>query len=106
MIFQFCSIHVSQVWRLGPLDLRHSIVTVFYALYHVTTAKTQPVDLIENTFRREEVLYLACNEDRTFFASEEHKKYNFINKGIDFIDLPSIFRVYTQTTISSRHILI
>ena len=68
------------------------MVTVFYALYHVTTAKTQPVDLIENTFRREEVLYLACNEDRTFFTSEEHTKYNFINKGIDFNDLPSIFR--------------
>ena len=27
----------------------------------------------ENTFRREEVLYLACNEERAFFASEEHK---------------------------------
>ena len=34
----------------------------------------QLVDLIENTFRREEVLYLACNEERAFFASEEHKK--------------------------------
>ena len=33
-------------------------------------------DLIEKTFRREEVLYLACNEECTFFASEEHKKYH------------------------------
>ena len=32
--------------------------------------------MIENTFKREEVLYLACNEERAFFASEEHKKYN------------------------------
>ena len=38
--------------------------------------KNQLVDLIENTFRREEVLYLACNEERAFFASEEYKKYN------------------------------
>ena len=36
----------------------------------------QLVDLIENTFRREEVLYLACNEERAFFASEEHKKHD------------------------------
>ena len=32
--------------------------------------------MIENTFRREEVLYLACNEEHAFFASEEHKKYD------------------------------
>ena len=31
------------------------------------------VDLIENIFRREEALYLANNEERAFFASEEHK---------------------------------
>ena len=36
--------------------------------------KHQLVDLIEKTFRREEVLDLACNEERAFFASEEHKK--------------------------------
>ena len=34
------------------------------------------VNLIENTFRREEAFYLACNEERAFFASEEHKKYD------------------------------
>ena len=34
--------------------------------------RNQLVDLIENTFRREEVLYLACIEERAFFASEEH----------------------------------
>ena len=38
--------------------------------------KNQLVDLIENTFRREEALYLACNKERAFFASEEHKKYD------------------------------
>ena len=38
--------------------------------------RNQLIDLIENTFRREEVLYLACNEERAFFASEEHKKYD------------------------------
>ena len=32
--------------------------------------------MIENTFRREEVLYLASNEQGAFFASEVHKKYN------------------------------
>ena len=34
------------------------------------------VDLIESTFRRAEVLYLACNEERAFFASEEQKTYD------------------------------
>ena len=38
--------------------------------------KNQLVDLIENTFRREEVLYLACNEERRFFASKEHTKHH------------------------------
>ena len=38
--------------------------------------RNQLVDLIENTFRREEALYLASNEERAFFASEEHKKYD------------------------------
>ena len=31
---------------------------------------------LKNTFRREEALYLAYNEERAFFASEEHKKYD------------------------------
>ena len=38
--------------------------------------RNQLVDLIENTFRREEALYLACNEELAFFASEDHKKYD------------------------------
>ena len=38
--------------------------------------RNQLFDLIENTFRREEVLNLACNEERAFFASEEHNKYD------------------------------
>ena len=39
--------------------------------------RNQLVDLIENTFRRKEALYLACNEERAFFASGEHKKYMY-----------------------------
>ena len=38
--------------------------------------RNQLVELTENTFRREEALYLACNEEHGFFASEEHKKYD------------------------------
>ena len=34
--------------------------------------RNQFVDMIEDTFRREEVLYMACIEERAFFASEEH----------------------------------
>ena len=44
--------------------------------------RNQLVHLIENTFRREEALYLACNEERAFFASEEHKHmiYGLVKK--------------------------
>ena len=48
--------------------------TLYTALPH-NLIRNQLVDLIEKyTFRREVVLYLACNEERAFFASEEHKK--------------------------------
>ena len=46
--------------------------TLYTTLPH-NLIRNQLVDLIENTFRREEVLYLACNEERAFFPSEEHK---------------------------------
>ena len=49
--------------------------TLYTTLPH-NLIRNQLVDLIENTFRREEVLYLACNEERAYFASEEHKKYD------------------------------
>ena len=47
--------------------------TLYTTLPH-NLIRNQLVDLIENTFRREEVLYFACNEERAFVASEEHKK--------------------------------
>ena len=53
----------------------YDFTTIYTTLSH-NLIRNQFVDLIENTFRREEVLYLACNEDRAFFASEEHKKYD------------------------------
>ena len=55
--------------------------TLYTTLPH-NLIRNQRVDLIENTFKREEVLYLACNEERAFFASEEHKNmiYGLIKK--------------------------
>ena len=53
----------------------YDFFTLYTTLPH-DLIKNQLVDLIENMFRREEVLYLACNEERDFYASEEHKKYN------------------------------
>ena len=41
--------------------------------------RNQLVGLIEKTFIREEILYLACNEECPFFASEE---YNFMIYGL------------------------
>ena len=40
--------------------------------YHLSSGIHQ----LENTFRREEALYLACNKKTCFFNSEEHKKYD------------------------------
>ena len=54
-----------------PYDFLTLFTTLPHDLYN-----NQLVDLIENTFRREEILYLACNEERVVFASEEHKKYS------------------------------
>ena len=58
--------------------------TLYTTLPH-NLIRNQLVDLIENTFRREEALYLACNEEHAFFASEEHKKYDLwsCQKGTD-----------------------
>ena len=49
--------------------------TLYTTLPH-NLIRNQLVDLIENTLRREEALYLACNEEHAFFASVEHKKYD------------------------------
>ena len=38
----------------------------------------QLVDLIENTFRREEALYLACNEERAFSLPENMKNIIYV----------------------------
>ena len=59
--------------------------------------RNQLVDLIENTFRCDEALYLACNEERAFFASEEHKNmiYGLVKKVTDAL-------IYLLDNIYSR----
>ena len=44
--------------------------------------RNQLVDLIENTFRREEALYLACNEERVFSLAKNLKNmiYGLVKK--------------------------
>ena len=41
--------------------------STLYTTLPYNLIRNQLVDLIENTFRREEALYLACNEERAFF---------------------------------------
>ena len=59
----------------------YAFSTLYTRLPH-NLIRNQLVDLIENTFRREEALYLACNEERAFYASEEHKNmiYGLVKK--------------------------
>ena len=54
---------------------KYDFSTLYTTLPH-NWIRNQLVDLIENTFRREEVLNLICNEERAFLASEEHKTYD------------------------------
>ena len=52
------------------LKLLVSLHMLFLKLYTAL-----PHDLIECTFKREEVLYLARNAEQAFVISEEHKTY-------------------------------
>ena len=49
--------------------------TLYTTLPH-NLIKDKLFALIEHTFQRENVPYLACNENRAFFTSETHKNYN------------------------------
>ena len=67
--------------KLKPKGFQASAISTYdfsklYSTLPHDLRKNQLVDMIENTFRREEALYLACNEERAIFASKEHKKYN------------------------------
>ena len=53
----------------------YDFFTLYTTLPH-NLIRNQLVDLIEITFRREEVLFLAYNKEHAFFASEENKKYD------------------------------
>ena len=55
--------------------------TLYTTLPH-NLIRNQLFDLIEKTFRRKEFLYFACNEEKAFFASEEHKNmiYGLVKK--------------------------
>ena len=51
--------------------------STLYTMLPHNLIRNQLVDLIENTFRREEVLYLACNKERAFFSlPKKIKKYD------------------------------
>ena len=73
--------------RLKTKGFKASTISTYHFSTLYTTLpnnliRNQLVDLIENTFRCEEVLYFACNEEHAFFASEEHKNmiYGFVKK--------------------------
>ena len=59
----------------------YNFSTLYTTLPH-DLITSQLVNLIKNTLRREEVLYLACNDECAFFASEEHKNifYGHVKK--------------------------
>ena len=52
--------------------------STLYTTLPYNLIRNQLVDLIENTLTREEVFYLACNEERAFFASDSENIKNMI----------------------------
>ena len=51
------------------------LLFILYTLPH-NLIKDKLFDLIEITFRRESVLYLACNDRNAFFLRKKSKKYH------------------------------
>ena len=60
-----------QASKISTYDFSTLYTTLPYNLI-----KKQLIDLIEHTFKREEVLYLACNAERAFFTAEKYKNYS------------------------------
>ena len=56
----------------------YDFATLYATLPHNVIKETL-THLIEWTFTREDTLYLACNEKRAFFTSDEHKIWSCQN---------------------------
>ena len=52
-----------------------SLLSILYCLVDIPLIKEKLTELIEQTFNREGSLYLACNEKRAFFTSEQTKRF-------------------------------
>ena len=81
-------------FRLGKGFQASTISTYDFSTLYTTLShaliKYQLVNLIENTFRREEVLYLAYNAEHAFFTSKEHTKYSLwtcqkVKEALDYL---------------------
>ena len=74
-------IHVRILYRLKSKGFLassvppHDLSTLYTTLSH-NLIKEKLTEFIEQTFNREFSLYLACNEKRAFFTSEQHKRCN------------------------------
>ena len=67
--------------------------STLYTALHNNLIKEKLTELIEQTFNREDSLYLACNEKRAFFTSEQHKRFKlwYVRK---FVTLSIIYGQY------------
>ena len=79
-----------------PSTISTYVFTTLYTTLPHNLIRNQLVDLIENTFRREEALYLACNEERAFFASEEQKVTDALIYRLDNIYIRFGSKLYRQ----------
>ena len=50
--------------------------------YLILLSKKKLTELIEQTFNRDDSLYLACNEKRTFFTSEKPKRFKLLSESV------------------------
>ena len=56
----------------------YNISTLYNTLPH-HLIKDKRIDLIEHTFAREKALYLVCNDQRAFFASDVYNNDNVLS---------------------------
>ena len=61
---------------LRLLNCPHMIFSTLYTTLHHNLIKIKLPDLINRQFIRENILYLACNEECAFFTSGVYKKHN------------------------------
>ena len=78
-LFWFINNHTDILNKLRAKVFQASTISTFDFSSLYATLPNELIDLIENTFRLEEVLDLACNEEQLFSLQKNIKKIKFMD---------------------------